>query len=184
MDTLDLGGGFSGGAFTPQGEVDLGGVPAAVNAALVRYFPDDKDRLRVIAEPGRYFAEACATMACFVNGWRERRVPGQTLPSRDYWLTDGLYGSMNCLLYDHATLVPCTLRSPLLAPPEEDGALLLPSTLFGPTCDGLDTIVRDLPMPKLRSGDWVLFPRFGAYTVAGAGGGWVGWVGAAARACA
>ena len=65
------------------------------------------------------------------------------------------------------------MRSPLLPPPEagEDAGaapVLHPTTLFGPTCDGLDTIARDVPMPRLRNGDWVLFPKFGAYTIAGA----------------
>ena len=40
MDTLDLGGGFCGGDFDAAGEVDLGGVPAAINAALDLHFPD------------------------------------------------------------------------------------------------------------------------------------------------
>ena len=42
------------------------------------------------------------------------------------------------------------------------------STLFGPTCDGLDTIVREHPLPHLRNGDWVAFPSMGAYSIAGA----------------
>lgn len=64
------------------------------------------------------------------------------------------------------------LRSPLLPPvgPGEDAALFK-TTLFGPTCDGLDTVCRDVPLPRLRNGDWVLFPRFGAYTIAGTCGG-------------
>ena len=33
---------------------------------------------------------------------------------------------------------------------------------------GLDTICRDMPMPRLRNGDFVMFPKFGAYTIAGA----------------
>jgi ornithine decarboxylase len=135
-------------------------------------------KLRIIAEPGRYFAEAFATYACFVNGWREREVPrgedasedgSPAAAAYDYYITDGLYGSMNCLVYDHAELAPAGLRSPLLPPvaPGDDAARF-PSTLFGPTCDGLDTVARDVPLPRLRNGDWVLFPRFGAYTIAGA----------------
>lgn len=42
------------------------------------------------------------------------------------------------------------------------------STLFGPTCDGLDTIVREHPLPFLRNGDWIVFPNMGAYSIAGA----------------
>ena len=39
MTMLDIGGGFCGGNFGPGGKVDLGGVPAAVNAALEEHFP-------------------------------------------------------------------------------------------------------------------------------------------------
>ncbi len=39
MAMLDIGGGFSGGTFGPDGKVDLGTVPAAVNAALDQHFP-------------------------------------------------------------------------------------------------------------------------------------------------
>ncbi|KAI7846238.1 hypothetical protein COHA_000306 [Chlorella ohadii] len=167
MDTLDLGGGFCGGSFDASGSVDLGGVPAAINAALDEHFPDPEGKLRIIAEPGRYFAEAFATYACFINGWRARTADDSGEQLMDYFLTDGLYGSMNCLVYDHAELAPVGLRSPLLPSTAEDGALFK-TTLFGPTCDGLDTVARDVPLPRLRNGDWVLFPRFGAYTIAGA----------------
>ena len=39
MTMLDIGGGFCGGKFDMEGRVDLGGVPAAVNAALDEHFP-------------------------------------------------------------------------------------------------------------------------------------------------
>lgn len=168
MDTLDLGGGFCGGDFDVAGQVDLGGVPAAINAAIDVHFPAD-GKVRVIAEPGRYFAEAFATYACFINGWRGRSQGEAQEQAYDYYITDGLYGAMNCMVYDHAELAPRSLRSPLLPPVatgEEEA--LFPTTLFGPTCDGLDTVVRDVPMPRLRNGDFVLFSRFGAYTAAGA----------------
>jgi ornithine decarboxylase len=166
-DLLDIGGGFCGGSFDGAGSIDLGAVPAAVNAALSSFFPED-GRLRVIAEPGRYFAEASAVLACMINGWRHRQCDDRTT-CMDYFISDGIYGSMNCLLYDHAEIDPKPLRSYLLPPlSTEDEENMMPSTLFGPTCDGLDTVCRDVPLPLLRTGDWVLFPKFGAYTIAGA----------------
>jgi hypothetical protein len=53
---------------------------------------------------------------------------------KDYWLTDGLYGSFNCILYDDQKPQPRVLRSPLLAPAAADGPTY-ESTLWGPTCD-------------------------------------------------
>jgi hypothetical protein len=97
MRILDIGGGFCAGALDPTtGAVDMGGVPAAVNATLDAHFPVSSG-VRVIAEPGRYFAEAPSTLACMVYGVRDG-VPsaGGGVPSagggpatRDYWITDG-----------------------------------------------------------------------------------------------
>ncbi len=41
-------------------------------------------------------------------------------------------------------------------------------TVFGPTCDSMDCVFKDVMLPQLRVGDWLLFPHFGAYTLAGA----------------
>lgn len=95
---------------------------------------------------------------------------------QDYYITDGLYGSFNCILYDHAqpTARPlsgaaiaragtsptspgasdCGSWLPLdnvrrvageaptaAAPPDcAVGGELVASTVFGPSCDGLDTV--------------------------------------------
>ena len=238
--------------------LDLGPAPAAVNAALERHFPAGCG-VRVIAEPGRYYAEGAATLACAVYGSRDGRSPpcecgcGVQRETRDYWITDGLYGSMNCVLYDHASLACKRLefgsigsnsstgkvlgaagRPPAFdgdssdddddeeevgaesiagssddggdnsgsggasTPPSSSSAPVPPSTppppsssssssssvcrlakslpegwllstVFGPTCDGLDTVLRDEPLPRLRAGrDWLAFSRMGAYTLAGA----------------
>lgn len=166
MTVLDVGGGFNGGRVDVHGRVDLGGVPSAINSSLAKHFPEDSG-IRVIAEPGRYFAETVATLATLVYGRRQRPQSasrgGSALMDYDYWVTDGLYGSMNCLLYDHATVKP----RPLLDGDRASGPCR-PSTVFGPTCDGLDTVVRDYPLPELEVGDWLLFPRMGAYTICGA----------------
>ena len=64
--------------------------------------PGPAGKLRIIAEPGRYFAEATGTYFCHVNGWRQRALEGEALPAMDYYLSDGLYGSMNCLVRGRA----------------------------------------------------------------------------------
>ncbi len=72
---------------------------------------------------------------------------------------DGLYGSMNCLLYDHATLAPHKL-----ATPADVGGRALNCTVFGPTCDGLDTVVHDYPLPEMQVGGAVCRGGHGCYT--------------------
>lgn len=190
MTLLDIGGGFAGGRVQAGGVVDLGGVPAAVNAALEEHFPASAG-VRVIAEPGRYFAEAMATYATMVYGTRARpvdvqgmlEVGGEQKMAMEYWVTDGLYGAMNSVLYDHATLSCAVLRAPSPAAGGHTSAIatspsadltdghegpLHPTTVFGPTCDGLDTVLRDVRLPELSVGDWLLWPHMGAYTAVGA----------------
>jgi ornithine decarboxylase len=43
------------------------------------------------------------------------------------------------------------------------------STLWGPTCDSADFLYKDVALPELRNGDWLMFVNAGAYTVAGQG---------------
>ena len=42
------------------------------------------------------------------------------------------------------------------------------SSIWGPTCDGLDRIVEHCNLPEMHVGDWMLFENMGAYTVAAA----------------
>ncbi|GMH41891.1 hypothetical protein BSKO_09801 [Bryopsis sp. KO-2023] len=158
MQILDIGGGFSGGQVP---KTDLDGVPDAVNRALDIHFPVASG-VKIIAEPGRYFAEAAATLATNVYGRRERQDELGNV-TRDYWITDGLYGSFNCIPYDHATVVPRVMQ--MVGGHREREFV---STLFGPTCDGLDTVITNCPLPELEMGDWVVFSNMGAYTLAGA----------------
>lgn len=67
------------------------------------------------------------------------------------------------------------LRSPLLPPVECDhpasgaeGPVTFESTLWGPTCDSADYLYKNMQLPELRNGDWLMFVNSGAYTVAGA----------------
>jgi ornithine decarboxylase len=40
------------------------------------------------------------------------------------------------------------------------------TTIFGPTCDSLDCILKKKQYPALEVGEWLFVPDFGAYTVA------------------
>ena len=80
-----------------------------------------------------------------------------------YYLNDGLYGSFNCVLFDHAKPLPQVL--PL---EKEMKSKAHKSSLWGPTCDGFDQILDDEMLPLLDVGDWLYFEDMGAYTIASA----------------
>jgi ornithine decarboxylase len=88
MRVLDIGGGFMAGPAFDE-------AAAVINAALDRYFGELLPCVEVIGEPGRYFAETAFTMAARVIGKRTR---GEV---REYWIDDGVYGALSCILMDH-----------------------------------------------------------------------------------
>lgn len=147
FDTLDIGGGFPIDYAQPV--QDIGRFCAPLRAAL-RKLPQ---RVRVIAEPGRYVVGPAAIGVASVMG-RARRGGHWW-----YYLDDGLYGSYSGQLFDHA-------RYPV--EPLRDAAEKLPSVLAGPTCDGLDVIAENLMLPLLKAGDLLVGRAMGAYTWASA----------------
>jgi hypothetical protein len=113
-----------------------------------------------------------------------------------YYVNDGVYGSFNNLMFDHATVRPRHLKQAIrkshaiVEKVRHDGVKVLeavecdssdedesqaacddalhPSTIFGPTCDSIDVIGRSVLLPKLSVGDWLYFQNMGAYTCAAA----------------
>jgi ornithine decarboxylase len=77
-----------------------------------------------------------------------------------YYLNDGIYGSFNCVYFDHA--------KPVIQPYNERDGKLYESVVFGPTCDSIDIIAEQCQLPDLAIGEWVYVENFGAYTSAAA----------------
>ncbi|KAG5509828.1 hypothetical protein JKF63_07473 [Porcisia hertigi] len=44
------------------------------------------------------------------------------------------------------------------------------TTIFGPTCDSMDCILKKQPFPEMKLGDWLLVPDMGSYTTASGSG--------------
>jgi len=73
-----------------------------VNKSVERHFADE--RVEIIAEPGRFFVAAAYTLVCKIHAKREVRNAAGKLDTIMYYLNDGVYGSFNCILYDHQTI--------------------------------------------------------------------------------
>ena len=147
IDLLDIGGGFPIGY--RREPVPIGRFCRPIRAAL-RKLPRD---VRVIAEPGRFLAGPAGTSVTRVVGRAQRE--GRWW----YYLDDGVYGSYSGQLYDHA-VYPIEV-------PDRDGPRH-PSVLAGPTCDSIDVVREDIPLPELQIGDIVVGRMMGAYTWASA----------------
>ena len=67
------------------------------------------------------------------------------------------------IFFDHQHPLPMVLGT---AESDAFGREFYPSTVFGPTCDSLDCVCKDFPMPLHEVGDWLYFPNMGSYTTA------------------
>ncbi len=207
MTVLNMGGGYPGDApaheslhSMPAGFVD---VAAQMNAALAEHFPESRidhvsgQPIQLMAEPGRYFVSACQTIATPVMAVRRTGDPAGDGMSRVY-VDDGVYGSFNCIVFDHRAPMPTVLPRELVASDcgtaehilRTSGPMPLDGrdnsngaadgswervSVWGPTCDSLDRIVPEMYMKSrgdgsgsLQVGDWLVWDAMGAYTNAAA----------------
>ena len=250
MYMLDIGGGFPGDP--PRGEPahamprSFPDIAAGINAALDMYFPEGSTcalsgkPINIVAEPGRYFVSSCATLATPVVAVRRNGNPVGDGMTRLY-VDDGVYGSFNCMVFDHKNPLPTVVRNwrleahrsgktasesqpakyaksgddaadeqapdatvaflsgalPIVMDPrahtakqhkiamsaeDDEGAAADAEvsdddetwervSIWGPTCDSVDCIVKELFLLRsdattaaLTTGDWLLWDAMGAYT--------------------
>eukprot|EP00730_Choanoeca_flexa_P013864 TRINITY_DN5803_c0_g1_i1.p1 TRINITY_DN5803_c0_g1~~TRINITY_DN5803_c0_g1_i1.p1 ORF type:complete len:449 (+),score=116.78 TRINITY_DN5803_c0_g1_i1:162-1508(+) len=167
---LDIGGGFPGATTANevlQGSdklpVSFEAIASIINTSLAELFKDNE--LTVIAEPGRFFAASIVDLAVTIIARRLLRREQHAM----YYINDGVYGSFNCLLYDHARVSGLALFPKKTHCDAHDNDDEIWSTsVWGPTCDSLDCVSKDAGLPLLGEGDWIYYRNMGAYTVAAA----------------
>lgn len=143
---LDVGGGFPGGGG------DIEAISEQLNMAIRTFFPDGC--CEVIAEPGRYFACQSFNLVTRIHAIHK------TSEGFNYYINDGVYGSFNCIIFDHASPTPEIWEQ------SEEPVCKYPSRIFGPTCDSMDCVCELIYLPKLAVGSHLVFRNMGAYTIA------------------
>lgn len=151
MNFLDIGGGFPG--CSKDSKATFEEMAVAIKKAIEENFSDVED-LKIIAEPGRYFATKTHTLAFNVIGKKESELENGS-KHMTYYMNDGIYGSFNCIKFDDA--------DPEIIPIKERETKHC-ATMFGPTCDSIDTIFKMKEFPDLEIGEWCYVEQFGAYT--------------------
>ena len=187
MHVVDIGGGFPNldsetMVCKAANGVHFEEMALVINSLLDQLFPNDPladgtRPYRFLAEPGRFFAGGCVSL---VNKVHSKSVVGtSTEPdgvSRKlirYYMTEGLYGTLSCVLFDQQD----KLKPYLLKEDSSDETMSQASTagstmttypkgtMFGPTCDGFDKIGDTECLPELFVGDRIIYLNFGAYTM-------------------
>lgn len=130
-----------------------------VNQGIETYFPEK--HVRVIAEPGRFYVASAFTLVTSVHSKKNIHHPlTDDLEQVMYYINDGVYGSFNCLLYDHQVVKPILLHK------HNEDEKKIRSVIFGPTCDALDQVVDEIELPEsVQIGDYIYFENMGAYTL-------------------
>ncbi|MEX2684688.1 MAG: type III PLP-dependent enzyme [Candidatus Sigynarchaeota archaeon] len=146
--TLDIGGGFPAPYDATVAPFEA--FARLINDLIDSYFPSEQ--VKIIAEPGRFFVATAATSIASVIGKAIRH--GRPY----YYINDGVYHTFSGFIYDHIQYHFKAFKN----------GKSIPSTVAGPTCDALDTIVKDDPLPDLEIGDLVYSENTGAYTNASA----------------
>lgn len=138
ISLVDIGGGFNQTNFIECAK--------QVNLGMVGL--EDKT---CISEVGRFLVETSTTLYMQV-------ICKKVTDKRIYYLNDGLYGNLNCKIFDHAKpRFECSKSGPVF-----------PSTVYGPTCDSLDMIEESVELPELDVGDTLFIENCGAYASASA----------------
>lgn len=149
LERLNVGGGFPSqrGARPP----DLERIFAAIRAAADRAFVVPPV---LLCEPGRAMVAEAFSLAS-----RVRAVRGDGA----VFLDDGIYGGLA-----ESAVLGVTKRVRALSPRGRLRAgACVPRVVFGPTCDSLDRLPGEIPLPaSLAEGDWLLFEGLGAYSSA------------------
>jgi len=141
---LNIGGGFPVRHVRPIPSIEV--IGAVVNEGL-KAFGDD---VQVIAEPGRFLVSDAGYFVCRVLGTATRA--GKRWMHWDAGLFGGVIESSEGLKY--------RIRTERSGPD-------VSWTVGGPTCDSVDIVMRDEPLPSdLQEGDFVYIRNAGAYTTA------------------
>jgi ornithine decarboxylase len=145
LKLLDIGGGFP--AHYDDTVPPFRRLAKMINAELDRLFPEP---IEILAEPGRFLVASAATAIAKIIG---KAVRGGKLC---YYLDDGVYHTYSGIIFDHAQY---HLKSFRKGPTQI-------CSVFGPTCDALDTISLTEQLPDMEIGEFVFAENIGAYSAA------------------
>ncbi|KAI5956652.1 SPE1 [Candida margitis] len=180
MKMLDIGGGFEFETFVESSKM--------VNVSIDEFFPKefvDEHKIKFIAEPGRLMVANAFTLATHVIAKRELQHDvaddEQNRIKAMLYINDGVYGNMNCILFDHQHPTAHVLKNGSHFhynhmerrlnndSNKEECKFEFNYSIWGPTCDGLDCVSTKSELHfEVDVGDWLYFPNLGAYTSAAA----------------
>ncbi|XP_078493170.1 antizyme inhibitor 2-like [Ciona intestinalis] len=158
LKTIDIGGGFICGENFIE-------ISEQVTATVGKLFPP-KTGVRVIAEPGRFFVKNAFEFVTPVHG---KAIVGDRAK---YYIGAGVFSTFCMSLFEELKRIPESLsRKAVGVLPKsiyklclQETCELYPSTVYGPTCAGVDVVLNNILLPEAQIGDWWFFDNMGAYS--------------------
>jgi ornithine decarboxylase len=145
LKLLDIGGGFP--ARYDDSVPSFESLATTIISELDRLFPSP---IEILAEPGRFLVASAMTAVAQIIG---KAVRGGKLC---YYLDDGVYHTFSGVIFDHCLYHLKSFK----------GGPMQICSVFGPTCDALDTISLAEQLPDLALGDYLYSENIGAYSSA------------------
>jgi ornithine decarboxylase len=145
LKLLDIGGGFP--AHYDNTVPAFKSLARIITSEIDRLFPRP---IEILAEPGRFLVASSATSISKIIG---KAIRGGKLC---YYLNDGVYQTFSGVIFDHCQYHLKSFRK---------GPMQICS-VFGPTCDALDTISLAEQLPDMDLGELVYSENIGAYSAA------------------
>src|SRR6476646_5718048 len=147
LKILDIGGGFP--APYDKHVKPFGTLARKINVEIERLFPKD---IQILAEPGRFLVATAATAVA--------RIIGKTVRDgkKCYYIDDSVYHTFSGIIFDH-----CPYHFKAFRKGKTEVC-----SVFGQTCDALDTISLSEELPELEIEELVYSQNIGAYSSASA----------------
>jgi len=140
---LDIGGGFPVNYDAHVKPLHL--LARKINAEIQRLFSPG---IQILAEPGRFLVATAAIAVARIIGKAVR--DGKTC----YYIDDSVYHTFSGIVFDHCQYHLKAFKK---------GATEM-CTVFGQTCDGMDTIAQSEQLPHLEIDDLLYSEDIGAYS--------------------
>ncbi|XP_029036773.1 ornithine decarboxylase 1-like [Osmia bicornis bicornis] len=147
VQLIDIGGGFHG-----ETGSCIDKLSSVINDAILDIDPS----ITIVSEPGQYYVASAFTLASYLH--TKKIVPRGEKMIRMYYMNCGVYNSFVEELLDFKSRIPI----PLYKPTSDEKYL---SFVWGPTCDSLDCILKDVLLPEFQIGDWLIWRDMGAYSI-------------------
>ncbi|EDV20646.1 uncharacterized protein TRIADDRAFT_31473 [Trichoplax adhaerens] len=157
LSMLDIGGGYPGHADTLFKNVGA----TSINEAIDIHFPSGCG-VKIISEPGKYFAMSSSILCANIIGKRLRyedgdvQIEGVKALEVMYHISEGMGGSFLSVIATHQQYIPKKLSN--------NNEKCYRSSLWGPSCTATDCLLSDFNLPEMETGEWVYYDDLGAYT--------------------